>query len=56
MPRLAVEAAHLVDDKAASLSPALVQEIVARGDGWLMNRTNHRLEHVAQIEAALGGP
>ena len=53
MPRLVLEAAHMIDGQAASMDVALVDAIVARGDGWLMNRANHRLEHVDQIEAAL---
>ncbi len=51
--RAAVAAAEAVDAKVASLSGELVAEILARRPRTLV-RATHRLDHLAEIERALG--
>lgn len=52
--RLVLDAAERVDALVAQYSPALV-EAASTGSAIRGNRSEHRLEHVEQIEAVLGG-
>jgi hypothetical protein len=51
--RLAVDAMSRCDAAVASLDDALVGQIRARGEMWLVRRYLHRREHLGQIEAEL---
>lgn len=52
--RLAVDAAKAVDATIASLPDRVSSVVLGRGIEFLIERHNHRLEHVMQIEAVLG--
>jgi len=52
---LAVEAARSIDETVAGLPDNLVAAVIAQGDDFLLRRSNHRREHVEQIEAAIRG-
>ncbi|MSP79133.1 MAG: hypothetical protein EXR67_06230 [Dehalococcoidia bacterium] len=47
---LALSAAHTVNVAVEALSPETADSIKARGDDWLLRRSNHRREHLDQIE------
>jgi hypothetical protein len=51
--RLALEAAEAADATAAGAADALVAAIVARGEGWRLERFRHRQEHLDEIERLL---
>ena len=51
--RLAVEAAKSADAAIARLPDAIADDLLAAGHAYLLNRTNHRSEHIEQIEAVL---
>ncbi len=51
--RLAIEAAEAVDARIASLPAEIESQVLARGERFRLARSNHRREHVDQIEAAL---
>jgi len=53
VPRLCLEAAGILESTIRSLPQLLIDEIVARDDGWLLDRSGHRTEHIKQIEAGL---
>ena len=53
MPRLCLEAAKVLEDMIKGAPQSLIDEMVARDDGWLLDRTGHRTEHIEQIEAGL---
>jgi hypothetical protein len=50
---MALEAAAAVDKEIESLSPDLIAQIVAQASTFRLNRANHRLDHLDQIESAL---
>jgi len=50
---LAVEAARSIDQTIAALPDNIVAAVIAQGDDFLLRRSNHRREHVEQIEAAI---
>ena len=50
---LALSAARAVNAAVEALSPRTTDAIKARGDDWLLQRSNHRREHLDQIELAL---
>ncbi len=51
--RLAVEAATAVDATIAGLEDRVTAEIMARDEAWRLTRSNHRREHIEQIERRL---
>jgi hypothetical protein len=51
--RLAIEAATAIDAMIAALDDQVTGEIVARGETWRLTRSNHRREHIEQIERCL---
>ena len=50
--RLAVESARDLDREIEAVSESTRAEIVSGGFGYIVERAPHRLEHLAQIEAA----
>lgn len=50
--RLAIEAAETLDKRLEDLSPALLEEIHARSERWIV-RALHRNEHLDEVDAAL---
>ena len=52
--RLAIEAAETLDQRLASFPPALLEEIYAQRDRWVV-RALHRNEHLDEIEACAEG-
>jgi len=50
---MAVEAARAVDATVAALPEQVIEAVTALGDTFLLMRSNHRREHIEQIEAAL---
>ena len=54
MAELAVAIADAVDDKAATLSDALLARAVAAGPALSLRRAEHRRTHLDEIERALG--
>lgn len=51
--RLAIEAATAIDATIAALDDRVAAEIIARGETWRLTRSNHRREHIEQIERCL---
>ncbi len=51
--RLAIEAATAFDATIAALDDQVAAEIIARGETWRFTRSNHRREHIEQIERRL---
>jgi uncharacterized damage-inducible protein DinB len=54
MAELAVAIADAVDDKAATLSDAVLARAVAAGPALSLRRAEHRRAHLDEIERALG--
>jgi DinB superfamily len=54
LPSLVLEAAAEVDAALAALPDASVAAVLAEGRPRLLDRSRHRIEHLDQIEAALG--
>jgi len=52
--RLAIEAAKRADEAASSLAPIALPEVLAGEHAYLVQRFEHREDHIAQIERALG--
>ncbi len=53
--RLALDGVEAMDEEIASLPPVVVEAIVAGGQGWRVRRSNHRREHLDQVEDGLKG-
>jgi hypothetical protein len=51
--RLAIDSAKSADAAIADVSDAIAGQLIADGHQYLLNRTNHRREHIEQIEAVL---
>ena len=51
--RLAVDAAKSADAAITRVPDAIASRLVAEDHAYLLRRTNHRTEHIEQIEAAL---
>jgi hypothetical protein len=52
---LALAAAKAIDATVEGLRDDIVAAVIAQGDSFLLTRSNHRREHIEQIEAALAG-
>lgn len=52
---LAVAAAQAIDATVASLRDDIANAVTVEGNDFLLKRSNHRREHIEQIEAALRG-
>ena len=56
-PRVAVEmavaAARDIDAAVAALPEHVIEAVMGQGDSFLLTRSNHRREHIDQIEAVL---
>ena len=50
--RITLETAEELDERLASLPPALLEKVHACNERWVL-RTMHRSEHLAKIDAAL---
>lgn len=48
-----IDAATVVDSRAAKVTPTLREAIIAAGETWALQRFRHRLEHLAQMTQAL---
>ncbi|MHB8576914.1 MAG: hypothetical protein ACYDCQ_16495 [Dehalococcoidia bacterium] len=48
-----IAAAETANSGAAAVAAALRATIVAGGEGWVLERSAHRAEHIAQIETVL---
>jgi hypothetical protein len=53
--RLAVEAAKSANTAIAAVPDAIASQLIAQDYAYLLRRSNHRNEHVEQIETALRG-
>lgn len=51
--RLALEAAEAINQQIEALERQTIAAIVAHGDEFRLRRSNHRQEHIDQIEAGL---
>ena len=52
--RLCIEAAKAADTAIATTPDAIANQLIAEDHTYLLNRSGHRGEHIAQIEAVLG--
>jgi hypothetical protein len=52
---LAVSAARAVDAVVEALDTRVVSAVTARGEGWRLQRSNHRREHLGEIERVMQG-